>query len=249
MKKTFSILEAYRWAWQRFKEHFQFLAVTVIALGLIFVLLDQLSEGPYRKNIFVILTQIIFAVVLAVGVITVSLNIHNNVKPQISDFFITVGVFWRYLVVQISVNLLILLGFIPIIIIGLLVFFSVLISSLNPYIFTLAIISAIPGLYVICRLQFPLFVLVDEKPDRPLEAVKKSWNITRGLELKIFGLILSIGIINFIGAIPMGLGLIITAPVSVLALVFVYKSLEGISAQSPTISGEAESLSSTITSA
>lgn len=200
MNTIFSIKEAYKWAWQRFKEHFQFLAITVIVLVLVSILLDSLAGGKHDQNIFVVLIQVIFGVISAVGAIRISLNIHNNVKPQVQDFYITIGIFWRYLVVQIASSLLIVLGLVLLI---------------------------VPGLYILSRLQLALFVLVDDKPEKPLDALKKSWNMTKGVTGKMFLLVLSLVAINIIGAIPFGLGLLVTIPISFLSLAFVYKKLEG----------------------
>lgn len=61
----------------------------------------------------------------------------------------------------------------------------------------------------------------------PLESLKQSWNATKGetLQLFVFGLLM-VGL-NIIGALLFGIGLLVTVPITMIAVVYIYKKLSG----------------------
>lgn len=84
----------------------------------------------------------------------------------------------------------------------------------------------IPGIFFLVKLQFAKTLVVDK--DMPaLDALKKSWEMTNGNFWPLLGYILVIALINFIGAIPLGLGLLVTVPVSILASLKLYNKFLG----------------------
>jgi uncharacterized membrane protein len=87
------------------------------------------------------------------------------------------------------------------------------------------ILLVVPGIIFLLRLWFVGFVVVDE-PVGPLEAIQRSWDITRGHTLDLFLLFLLLVGLNLLGIIALGVGLLITAPISGLSLAFVYRHLK-----------------------
>jgi uncharacterized membrane protein len=87
------------------------------------------------------------------------------------------------------------------------------------------IIMIVPAIYLSVRLQFYEYFLIDEECG-VIESIKKSADITRGyvLELFILGAILSL--IILISIIPMGIGLIFSIPLSMVAISSVYLKLK-----------------------
>ena len=83
----------------------------------------------------------------------------------------------------------------------------------------------IPAIYLSVRLQFYEYFLIDEECGI-LESIKKSADISRGyiLELFILGAVLSL--IILISIIPLGLGLILSIPLSTVATTYVYLKLK-----------------------
>ncbi len=82
----------------------------------------------------------------------------------------------------------------------------------------------VPGVYVAIRFQFTPYLIVDRGMG-PIEAFKAAWSMTRGLGLELFLFLLSIVGLNILGAVPLGLGLLITVPVVFLAHAMVYRDL------------------------
>ena len=86
------------------------------------------------------------------------------------------------------------------------------------------ILLIIPGIIFSVRLQYVSYLIVD-KDLGPVEAIKASWNITRGNTWNLFFFGILIGLINILGLLCLVVGLFITVPLSALASAFVYRKL------------------------
>lgn len=87
------------------------------------------------------------------------------------------------------------------------------------------VLLVVPGIIFLLRLWFVGFVVVDEQVG-PLEAIQRSWDITRGHTLDLFLLFILLVGLNILGIIAILVGLLITLPMSGLALAFVYRHLK-----------------------
>ena len=96
------------------------------------------------------------------------------------------------------------------------------------------ILFVVPGIIFLLRLWFVGFVVVEETSG-PLEAIQRSWDITRGYTMDLFLLFLLLVGLNLLGVIALGIGLLITIPMSGLALAFVYRHLKpaAVAAEAP----------------
>lgn len=83
----------------------------------------------------------------------------------------------------------------------------------------------IPGIYWSIRLYMFPWVLVD-KDVGPFEAMRQSWEMTRGSCWNFFLLALLLGAVNILGMIALLFGLLITVPLSIVAIGYVYRRLE-----------------------
>jgi len=86
-----------------------------------------------------------------------------------------------------------------------------------------AILFVLPG--IILGLGFaPAFLLILDRPGiDPVEAMRISWRRMRGRKLEFLLLQLALGGINLLGAIPLGLGLLLTIPWSFASCVAFYR--------------------------
>ena len=87
------------------------------------------------------------------------------------------------------------------------------------------VLLVVPGVIMMLRLWFVGFVLVDEKVN-PIDAIQRSWDITRGRTLDLFVLFITLVGLNLLGAICLGVGLLVTLPMSGLALAHIYRELK-----------------------
>lgn len=87
---------------------------------------------------------------------------------------------------------------------------------------TLALI--IPGYIVAFGLVWASAVVLDHNV-KGVEALKASWALTDGHKLNIFLLCLILGVLNFIGMLACGVGMFVTFPVTMGALLYYYNSV------------------------
>lgn len=85
------------------------------------------------------------------------------------------------------------------------------------------ILLVVPGIYLAIRFMFFGYYIVD-KDAGIVDSLKMSWNLTQGAVLNLFLFALLIIGLNILGAIPFGLGLLITAPLTLIAVSKVYRS-------------------------
>ena len=92
----------------------------------------------------------------------------------------------------------------------------------------------LPGIYLSVAFLFaPL--LVAEKGMNPLEAINTSRKAVSKKWFAMFGLGITIALINVLGAIPLGIGLIWTVPMSMIAMGIAYRDMFG--CEAATLSG------------
>ena len=70
-----------------------------------------------------------------------------------------------------------------------------------------------------------MMVFIIEDGDNPIDAMKKSWYMTKGFVVELFLFYLLIIGINLLGAIAFGIGLIVSMPVSTLAYAYMYRKI------------------------
>jgi uncharacterized membrane protein len=86
------------------------------------------------------------------------------------------------------------------------------------------ILLVVPGIYLALRLQFYSFYVVDKNAGIT-DSLKMSWEATKGNTLNIFLFVLILIALNILGAIALLVGLLVTIPVSFIAVALLYRKL------------------------
>ena len=94
------------------------------------------------------------------------------------------------------------------------------------------ILLVIPGIIVALMFSMSQLSLVDKKL-APVAALKESYHLTMGHKWQLFGLMLILIVMNIAGAILLGLGLLVSIPVTLLTVAHVYRKL--VAAQEPMV--------------
>jgi uncharacterized membrane protein len=201
-QKTVPIQEALRFGWETLRNN----AVFFLKLFVVLIFLSILPAIAFGKigelggTAMVIPMQflnLVWQSVIGMGFLKICLKLHDSQPVEIPDLWSCLPRILDYVVVKIAVMFIVAAGLILLI---------------------------IPG--IIWALQFYLSsYLVIDKEAGVITALKGSSAITRGAkwELGLFATAL-LGL-NFAGAILLGIGLMITIPLSVLATVYVYRKL------------------------
>lgn len=174
------------------------IGLSMIALGLGYIS-ELLGEFTGQALSF------IANILVGIGITALYLKAHDDVaSARIKDLWHP-ELFINYIVASALVGLCVLVGFILLI---------------------------IPGIIVSLMLSFTLYLVVDRNL-RPVEALKESRRLTRGNRGKLLLLALCVVLLNGAGLLALGVGLFITMPVSTLAFVHAYRTLSGTAPAAP----------------
>ncbi len=91
--------------------------------------------------------------------------------------------------------------------------------------FMLGMLALIVGSYVVMLGCFFAQFLTIDKNISGIAALKASWRITEGHKLNLLGFFLVANLLNMVGMMACGLGLFITIPMTMVAVVTIYDSL------------------------
>lgn len=197
--KSFSIKEALRFGWTTFKkEPWLFVGVAAFVF-VITALTNTLSEEGDFMGALITIPVILLQWWLYLGVVRVALAAHAGAPVSFKMVF---GESWktlfRFALAMIVTGVLTLIGFVLLI---------------------------IPGIIVQLMLSMVVFAVLD-KGMEPIAALKESKRLTDGHKWDLFLLMLVLVVLNVLGAIVFGVGLLVTVPVSILAITYVYKKLD-----------------------
>ena len=216
--QSFSKREAIAQSWQRFKEKWLFLICLVLITTLVAALVEYAVRDVESGGIGLLLVLLNFVVqiIIGMGITLIMLRVYDRTETHYADLFEPIKLFWRYLAVVVLTMIVVLIG---------------------------TLLFIIPGIIASIALFFAPYLVIDRKMG-PVEAMKESLRITNGHKWNIFILGLIIGGLNLIGALALGVGLLVTVPLSWLVAVYVYRWVEN----PPSEGGVVVSLASKIAS-
>ena len=84
----------------------------------------------------------------------------------------------------------------------------------------------VPGIIFGLMFMFATILVIDRELG-PIEAMKESNRVTRGYKWNLLGLVLVLALVNLLGALALFVGLLVSVPVTLLALMHVYRVLAG----------------------
>jgi uncharacterized membrane protein len=200
---TFSIKECLQFGWDTFKKRpwffigFSIIIFLVSALSNILTSSIQSSGGWVAYTLsFVIGLSI--SLYVSYGQTRVFLRAHDSVEQvRLSDFFEFKN-FGMYALLYVCLALAVIAGL---------------------------ILFIVPGIILSLATIFSVYILID-KGYGPIEALKESARITKGHWGKLFLFSLALLGVNLLGFIVLLVGLLVSVPVTLLALLHAYRTLE-----------------------
>ncbi|HEY4522336.1 MAG TPA: DUF975 family protein [Candidatus Paceibacterota bacterium] len=198
---TFTVGGSIRFGWETFKKRpWFFVGVTVIT-SLVSGLMNMVTQSTNDSGLLVavgMLVSIAVGTLVGMGLTAVLLKAHDSVDSVTFSDLWHPEPFWSYLAASILIGIVVVIGIILLI---------------------------IPGIILALMLMFTTYVIIDRKRG-PIEAMKESRRITHGKKWVLLGLVLAAAGINIIGALLLLIGLLVTIPVTMLAMVHAYRQLE-----------------------
>lgn len=164
---------------------------------LLVLAVGALTGGKGFARSFLTILATIFLMIVRIGYNKIYLRMSDGDKPKFSDIFKEYPLFWKFLGVSILFPLTVIGGLILLI---------------------------VPGIIWAVRFSFSPLILVDTKRG-VIASMKESFAITRGSFWNLFLFWIAIAILNLLGLLVFGIGLLITVPVSTFAAIHVYREL------------------------
>lgn len=197
----FSVKEAFSAGWSVFKANASFLVILFAGIGVIYFGLASLQDYASNRSsalvLFVAIADWLFRLSISIGLIEIPLLLMAGKKTDFGHLFSGYKHLVRYFLASVLYMLAVVGGL---------------------------LLLVLPGIIFAMRFQFYGYLIID-KGMKPMEAMKASWRMTDGATWELFGFILITMLLNIAGTMAFMVGLLITAPVSLLALTHVYKKL------------------------
>jgi uncharacterized membrane protein len=87
------------------------------------------------------------------------------------------------------------------------------------------IVFILPGIYLAVRLKFYIYFIMEDENLSATDSLRKSFELTRGVFWKLLAFNIILAMINILGLLVFGIGLLFTIPVSIIAYTHLYKKL------------------------
>lgn len=201
-EESYKIGEILSKAWKYTKEHLGFFIGYLMIMAIITLLFsgvaDALSKQGRQFLAFLIhLSGWVVSTFMNMGLAKSALLITSGVKPGFNQLYCNDRYFFSYFASTIIFNIMIILGLILLI---------------------------VPGLYLLSKYFFYSYFVLDKNLG-PIESLEAAGKASEGKKWFLFLLLITYLLLNVAGALLLGIGLLITIPMSVLACAIVYRKL------------------------
>jgi uncharacterized membrane protein len=174
------------------------ITLVIFVVQFIISIVSGATSSSFGQALLQVISFLV-AIILAMGLIRASLAVCEGRKPEVSMLLHTDG-FFPYLVASILFGIGVVVGLILLIIPG--IIFAVVFSYFG-------------------------YAIVQQPNLGAFDALKRSADITRGHRWQLFGLMLLLILINFVGLLACGVGILFTYGITAVALGYTYKTLSG----------------------
>ena len=193
--------EAVRFGWRTVQQHFPFIILTIAVAVVVPMVIDWGGEHAFHRRgqqFLMTLIDIVVSATFALGLFKIYLRFRDGEKPIFENLFDGVARAHVWVGASIIMTVAVVMGL---------------------------VLLVVPGIIMLLRLWFVGFVLVDERTG-PIDAIQRSWDLTRGrtMDLLVFFIVL-VGL-NLLGVVCLGVGLLVTVPISGLAMAYIYRELK-----------------------
>lgn len=194
----FSSVAALQFAWNTFRAHLGPL-LTLGGASLMLAMLSQAlgREGGTELTLGLIIHLLQSALWLVL--LRVSLRLHDGEPVELAEPRPLLAGFWNFLLTLVVLALAVALGF---------------------------ALLVLPG--VLVGLVFGFAPLISAEGEKDLTAAfRESSQLTRGARWRLLGLWLMLAGLNLLGVLALGVGVVVTMPLSALCLVYAFRALQG----------------------
>jgi Protein of unknown function (DUF975) len=199
--KGLPLSQSLRFGWNTVKGSFVFILLTLCVASIVPSIIDWGGKHVFHRDAQIFLIKIISAVVSAtfgLGLSKIYLRFRDGEKPIFENLFDGLARAHIWIASTFIVTIAVVMGLVLLI---------------------------VPGIIMMLRLSLIGFVLVDERTG-PVDAIQRSWDITRGHTMDLLALFLTLLGLNILGLCCLVVGLLVTVPMSGLAMAYIYRELK-----------------------
>ncbi|MFH1645231.1 MAG: hypothetical protein ABIB11_02315 [Candidatus Omnitrophota bacterium] len=196
--------EAIASGWNAFKSQKGMFIGIVFISALFYIIPNFLQDNLKDAQILAALIGVaawVLQSAIAMGMARVSLQVTDKGSSSVSELFSCFSLLLKYIAASVLYGLMVFIGMILLI---------------------------VPGIIVAMRGQFFVYYIIDEGAG-PIEALKKSFEITKGSVVNLLLLSLVTILLNIVGVLAIGLGIFVSIPITLVAYAFVYRKLNPVS--------------------
>lgn len=201
MHKTLSIKDAFQFGWEEWKKRWLFWAsffLVIFAISLIPALLGMaLPEDAYLASFFISAIQWILEIIISLGITTVTLKAAYQQNYDFTDFFSKINLLPSYLWSYLLYALVVTVGMLLLI---------------------------IPGIIFLIMFCLCFFFVID-RAETGYDSLMESKKAVYGYKWKIFFFWIAAFFFNLLGLLLLGVGLLLTLPVTMIAFAYIYLKL------------------------
>lgn len=182
-------------------ERWGFILVATVGVPMLISVLSGVFEGVLGDSLLTIVVNIAafaLSLVVSLGVKRVTLDLIDGKSSQLADLFSQANLFWKFLLASIVYGVVVVIGFLLLI---------------------------IPGVYLSLKYGLFGYIIVDRPELSAMDALKESARLTDGIKWDLMWFSLALLGINLLGLLALGIGLLYTVPVSIMAYTALYRSL------------------------
>lgn len=196
---TFSISEALKVGWEKTRKNFWLWVALLLTTFVVHWVLTTINDRIENTalGLLMLAVSLFVQITLELGLMWIALKLIDNQPVTYTDLFKMYPSAGHSLFATVIAGIMVVLGL---------------------------IVFIVPGVIIAMRLSQTGFLIVEWRMSG-VAALKKSWEITRGHTLQLFFLTLVICVLNILGAIAVLIGLLVTIPMTTLAMAYVYRKI------------------------
>lgn len=209
----FTAGSAIRFGWETFKKRPWFFVGATVVIFIAYAIVSGISNAvdvmlgatADESSLIGGLVNLALSTFVGMGVMAFFLAAHDN--PDTADLSALwhPRPFWKFLGTSILVGLAIAIGFVLLI---------------------------VPGIIAAIFFMFATVIVIDRDLG-PIEAMKESMRIGRGYRWSLLGFLVLLALIALLGLLALFVGLLVAVPVTTLAFIHAYRVLSGTDGRTP----------------
>ncbi|HKK43901.1 MAG TPA: hypothetical protein VJ964_00140 [Balneolaceae bacterium] len=201
-QRSIDLVELFKFCYHQYKKYASFVIGAMVTLYVLAFVPQvyfflRAPKTPTQKTDIISVILTVVQLFLTLGFTKIMFLLVQDAYVEVADMFNNFRTFLSFFVASILYNIAVLLG--------------------------LFLLIA-PGIFIAIRFQFyPYFII--EQGDHSFAALQKSYYLSQDLTLELLLFGIAIVVLNIVGVLLIGIGIIFTYPLTTMATAVVYKGL------------------------